>query len=116
LRAIVAAAIVAAIAGGSAWLVNRVMIGQLLEIVVNLVVFLGGPVVAGFVAGVVGRRAQGVIGAAAGYLIAVTGLPVVFGDRPGLPNSFAVVAAITGGLVVAAYFFALALHRPVLTT
>jgi hypothetical protein len=112
----VAAAIVAAIAGGSAWLVNRVMIGQLLEIVVNLVVFLGGPVVAGFVAGVVGRRAQGVVGAVAGYLITVTALPIVFGDRPGLPDSFAVVAAITGGLVLGAYFVALALQPPVLMT
>ena len=111
-----AATIVATIAGASAWLVNRVMIGQLLEIVVNLAVFLGGPVVAGFVAGVVGRRAQGVVGAVAGYLIAVTGLPLVFGDRPGLPNSLAIVAALMGGLVVAGYFFALALHRPVLTT
>jgi hypothetical protein len=115
-RAIAAASIVGASAGATAWLVNRVMIGQLLEIVVNLAIFIGGPVVAGFVAAVVTRRAHGAIGAVGGYVIAVTALPLVFGDRAGLPNSFAIVAVITCGLVVSGYFVALALNRPVLTS
>jgi hypothetical protein len=114
LRAIVVAAIVSVVVGSIGWLLNRVMVGELLEVVVNLAVFLVGPVLAGFVAAVVSRRPQGVAGAVAGYVVAVAGLPLLSGDRSGPSNTLGLTVIMLGGLVVGGYFFALALQRPVL--